>query len=107
MAFTQTCTKCQGQVIDRMYLEGTEKHCLSCGFNQVPIIIPDEVLAMDSEDFQRRNRGDFSAPPYPEYRSKSGWAKKQYEQTKRKQKVTIEDIETWNEIKEELDLKNG
>ena len=101
------CTKCTGNVIERDGIDGMEQLCLNCGFSQIPNIIPDEALALDSEDFQRRNRGDFSAPPYPEYRSKSGWAKKQYEQAKRNQKVTHKEIDTWNRIKEELDLKEA
>ena len=58
------CTRCNGQVIERRELEGVEERCLNCGFNQVPVIIPDEALARDSEDYQLRNRGGFSIPPY-------------------------------------------
>lgn len=101
------CTKCNGNVIERDGIDGMEQLCLNCGFSQIPNIIPDEALALDSEDFQRRNRGDFSAPPYPEYRRRSGWAKKQYEQTKRNRKVTLTEVDTWNRIKEELDLKEA
>jgi hypothetical protein len=52
------CTKCSGQVIDRDGLDGLEEICLNCGFSQIPNIIPNEVLANDSKDFQRRNRSN-------------------------------------------------
>jgi len=117
------CTRCNGQVIERDGLDGAEKICLNCGFGQIPNIIPNEVLANDSEDFQRRNRSAGWSDTYYDLSSRYGTRyaaakklghvgkkqyfrstnrletprkKQQYEQAKRRQKVTIEDIKTWS-----------
>ena len=50
------CTRCTGQVLERDGLDGYEKLCLNCGFGQVPNIIPTEALAIESEDYNLRNR---------------------------------------------------
>ena len=121
------CTKCNGQVIERDGLDGMEQLCLNCGFGQIPNIIPTEALADDSEDYQLRNRSDGWSDTYYNLKSPNTIrrergqlgitnrlgtrSKKQYEQTKRKnkpkridtrQKVTKETIDTWNRIKLEL-----
>ena len=120
------CTRCNGQVIERDGLDGFEKICLSCGFSQIPNIIPSKALANDSEDYQLRNRSDGWSDTYYHLKSQYQMAKergevgrtnrlgtrrnwnekRKSEQTKRRQrqKVTTEDIKTWNRIKEELEL---
>ena len=52
------CTRCTGQVLERDGLDGYEKLCLNCGFGQVPNIIPTEALAIESEDYNLRNRSN-------------------------------------------------
>ena len=124
------CTKCNGQVIERDALDGEEKLCLNCGFGQIATIVPNEALADDAEDYLLRNRSDGWSDTY--YNLKSPYSirkergqvgrtnrlgtrrkKQEYEQAKRKnkpkridtrQKVTKETIDTWDRIKEELNL---
>ena len=118
------CTKCNGQVMERDGLDGAEKLCLNCGFSQIPNIIPNEVLANDSEDYQLRNRSDGWSDTYYDLKSPYGirkergqtvrtnrlgtrrnWnEKRKYEQQKRRQKVTTEDIKAWNKLSKELTL---
>ena len=124
------CTRCNGQVIERDGLDGMELLCLNCGFGQIPNIIPNEALANDSEDYQLRNRSDGWSDTYLNLKSPysirkergqvgrtnrlgTRRKKQEYEQAKRKnkpkridtrQKVTKETIDTWDRIKEELNL---
>ena len=123
------CTRCNGQVIERDGLDGFEQLCLNCGFSQIPNIIPTETLANDSEDYQLRNRSDGWSDTYLNLKSpysirkergqvgitnRLGTNKKHlYEQAKlnnkpkridTRQKITKEIIDTWDRIKEELNL---
>jgi len=120
------CTRCNGQVIERDGLDGFEQLCLNCGFSQIPNIIPTETLANDSEDYQLRNRSDGWSDTYLNLKSpysirkergqvgrtnrlgtRRNWnEKRKSEQTKRRQrqKVTAEDIKTWNKLSKELTL---
>ena len=118
------CTRCNGQVIERDGLDGAEKICLNCGFGQIPNIIPNEALSNDSEDYQLRNRSDGWSDTYHDLKSPCGirkergqtvrtnrlgtrrnWnEKRKYEQQKRRQKVTTEDIKAWNKLSKELTL---
>ena len=120
------CTRCNGQVMERDGLDGAEKLCVNCGFGQTPNIIPNEALANDSEDYQLRNRSDGWSDTYLNLKSpysirkergqvgrtnrlgtRRNWnEKRKYEQTKRRQrqKVTTEDIKTWNKLSKELTL---
>ena len=52
------CTRCTGQVIQRNGLDGHEEICLNCGFGQVANIIPTVALAIESEDYNLRNRSN-------------------------------------------------
>ena len=52
------CTRCTGQVIERDGLDGHEKICLNCGFGQVQNITPTEELAVESEEYNLRNRSN-------------------------------------------------
>ena len=99
------CTRCNGQVIDRDGLDGFEQLCLNCGFGQVANIVPTEALADESEDYNLRNRGSgmltkrgvlnrkyngFHKPASPNPRQKP------------RQKVTLEQVETWNRFRDEV-----
>jgi len=117
------CTKCNGNVIERDGLDGEEKLCLNCGFGQTATIIPNQALADDAEDYQIRNRSDGWSDTYIDLFSPYAIRKQrgQVGKTNRlgsrkpkgrykpkridtKQKVTTETIQTWNRIKEELEL---
>ena len=105
MILQTPCTKCNGQVLERDGLDGQEKLCVNCGFSQVQNIIPTEALADESEDYNLRNRGSgmltkqgvlnrkyngFHKPASPNPRQKP------------RQKVTLEQVETWNRFRDEV-----
>ena len=115
------CTKCNGNVIERDGLDGEEKLCLNCGFGQTATIIPNQALADDAEDYQIRNRSDGGSDTYLDLYGTTRKSRGQVGKTNRlgsrkpkgrykpkridtKQKVTTETIQTWNRIKEELEL---
>ena len=115
------CTKCNGNVIERDGLDGEEKLCLNCGFGQTATIIPNQALADDAEDYQIRNRSDGWSDTYLDLYGTTRKSRGQVGKTNRlgsrkpkgrykpkridtKQKVTTETIQTWNRIKEELEL---
>ena len=62
------CTRCNGQVIQRITLDGNELHCVNCGFNQVPTITPDKALARESNDLNVRTRSNGWKESYVELR---------------------------------------
>ena len=101
------CVKCNGQVLKRDGLDGEEKVCLNCGHNQLPNIISTDALSKDSEDHQRRNRQWWSNAYNKVGLGKSirRTSKLEYERAKRSRtsKVTQQTINTWNNIKNELE----
>jgi hypothetical protein len=52
-----SCTRCNGQVIERNGLDGHEQICINCGFGQIQNIIPTAALAEEAEDYDLRNKG--------------------------------------------------
>jgi hypothetical protein len=62
------CTRCNGNVIQRITLDEVEKYCVNCGFNQVPTITPDKALAKESHDFNVRTRSNGWKESYVELR---------------------------------------
>lgn len=97
------CTKCNGQVIERDGLDGMEKFCLNCGFSQIPNIIPTKALGDESLDLQRRNQGGRIYTKYGAQENivRDSGGNGRFVNPRRsvsKQKVTMEQIESWNKF---------
>jgi len=107
--------------MERDGLDGEEKLCLNCGFGQIANVIPNQELADDAEDYQIRNRSDGWSDTYLDLYGTTRKSRGQVGKTNRlgsrkpigkvspkridtRQKVTKETIQTWNRIKEELEL---
>jgi hypothetical protein len=108
--------------MERDGIDGMEQLCLNCGFGQIPNIIPNEALSDDAEDYLLRNRSDGWSDTYLDLYGTTRKSRGQVGKTNRlgmnnkpkgrykpkqidnRQTVTKETIQTWNKIKEELEL---
>jgi hypothetical protein len=101
------CTKCNGQVIERDGLDGMEQLCLNCGFGQIPNTIPTKALGDESLDLQRRNQGGRIYTKYESQKDivRDSGGNGRFANPRRsntRQKVTLEQIESWNKFRLEV-----
>jgi|14_taG_2_1085336.scaffolds.fasta_scaffold02550_17 hypothetical protein len=99
------CTKCKGQVLEREGLDGQEKVCLSCGFAQVPNIIPTNLLSNDSKFQQERDRNVGWVKSYGNWQDKVTKEESKSPLLPTRQKLSINHIKLWGRLKAELDLQ--